>query len=100
MTSSNLMPDEETLAAAAWVCYVQSLDGHTCLQVTDTPKWSSDFHREKYLRRAREVFEAVAAHQERVREAEEAENSERLITSADINNATAAKANELWGGGK
>lgn len=96
--TSNLLPDEETLAAAAWVCYVHSLDSHTCLKVTDTPKWSSEFHRAKYLRRAREVFEAVAAHQERVREAEE--DPERLITSADINNASADKANELWGGGK
>lgn len=98
--TSNLMPDEETLAAAAWVCYVQSLDGHTCLKVTDTPKWSSDFQKEKYLRRAREIFTAVIAHQKQALEAEEAEAPEHLITSADINNAGAAKANALWGGGK
>lgn len=96
--TSILMPDEETLAAAAWVCYVHSLDGRTCLKATDVPNWISDFQREKYLRRAREIFAGVAAHQERVREAEE--DSERLITSADINNASAAKAHALWGGGQ
>lgn len=96
--TSNLMPDEETLAAAAWVCYVHSLDGRTCLKVTDVPNWTSDFHREKYLRRAREIFDGVAAHQKRIEEAENTE--ERLITSADINNASAAKANALWGGNK
>lgn len=90
-------PDEETLAAAAWVCYVHSLDGRTCLKVTDVPNWTSDFHREKYLRRAREIFAGIAAHQQRL---EDEESSERLITSADINNASAAKANALWGGGQ
>lgn len=96
--TSNMVPDEETLAAAAWVCYVHSLDGRTCLKVTDTPKWSSDFHREKYMRRAREIFAAIAVQKEIARAAEKAKTSEHLITSADVNNASAAKANERWGG--
>lgn len=97
MTNS-MVPDEETLAAAAWVCYVHSLDGRTCLKVTDPPRWTSDFHREKYMRRAREIFAAIAVQKEIARAAEKDETSERLITSADVNNASAAKANALWGG--
>lgn len=96
--TSNMVPDEDTLTAAAWVCYVHSLDGRTCLKVTDTPKWSSDFHREKYVHRAREIFAAIAVQKELANAAEKADTAGHLITSADVNNAGAAKANALWGG--
>jgi hypothetical protein len=96
--ANDLILDEETLEAAAWVCYVQSLDGRTILKVTDTPNWVSDFQKEKYVRRAREIFSAVNLCQRSVQHG--SNETEHLITSADINTAGAGKAYELWGGGK
>lgn len=94
--TNKLIVDEETLEAAAWVCYVQSLDGRTSLKVTDTPNWVSNFQKEKYVRRAKEIFSAVTLCQHLVEP--EINETEKLITSADINSAGARKANELWGG--
>jgi hypothetical protein len=93
--ANELIPNEEMLEVAAWVCYVHSREGRTDFKVTDTPRWNSNFQREKFLRRAKEVFEVVAAHRKPV---EESEMPERLITSSDVNRAGAAKANALWGG--
>lgn len=88
---------ESALEAVAWVSYVHSLDGRTDHKVTEEPKWSSEFHRGKYMRRAREIFEVAALHSI-VEDTEGDFDEERLITSADVNNASAAKAYELWGG--
>lgn len=97
MSDSNGIP-AAAVEAAAWASYVHSLDGRTDLKVTDEPKWKSDFHREKYMRRAREIFAAAVPHMTPDAEVEFDENGERLITSSDINRAGAAKANALWGG--
>lgn len=100
MATDNGIP-EAAVEAAAWVSYIHSLDGRTSLKITDAPRWSSEFHRDKYMRRGREIFAAAIPHMNLVEpefDVEFDEDGERLITSADINRAGAAKANELWGG--